>query len=73
MRPVILTCILTEYTNLQVTLATFATYILVSPDNLLDAKKAFVALALFNILRLPINLMSQTISLLVQVNTAVPR
>lgn len=56
-----------------VTLATFATYILVSPDNLLDAKKAFVALALFNILRLPINLMSQTISLLVQAVVSIRR
>ncbi|XP_062590611.1 multidrug resistance-associated protein 1-like isoform X1 [Saccostrea cucullata] len=56
-----------------VTLATFATYILISPEHVLDAKKAFVALALFNILRLPINLMSQTISLLVQAVVSIKR
>ncbi|KAK3084438.1 hypothetical protein FSP39_013539 [Pinctada imbricata] len=56
-----------------VTLATFVTYVLVSEDHFLDARKAFVSLSLFNILRLPINLMSQTISLMVQAWVSVKR
>ncbi|KAJ8312999.1 hypothetical protein KUTeg_010372 [Tegillarca granosa] len=54
-----------------VTLATFATFLLMSKSHFFTAKKAFVALALFNILRLPINLLSQTISVAVQVKFAI--
>lgn len=47
---------------------TFATYIYLDPENnILTARKAFVALAVFNVLRLPINMLAQTISALVQV------
>ncbi|XP_076114149.1 multidrug resistance-associated protein 1-like [Mytilus galloprovincialis] len=38
-----------------VSLATFATYIFMSSDHYLDAKKAFVAISLFNILRVAIS------------------
>lgn len=55
----------------QVTLATFATYILIDSTNYLDAQKAFVSLSLFNILRAPINLLPMIISYVVQVNTLI--
>lgn len=56
-----------------VTLATFATYILSSDDNYLDAGKAFVSLSLFNILRFPINLLPMMVSYLVQANVSIKR
>ncbi|XP_041373545.1 multidrug resistance-associated protein 1-like isoform X2 [Gigantopelta aegis] len=49
-----------------VTLATFATYILSSEDNHLDAAKAFVSVSLFNILRIPINALPMCIPLIIQ-------
>ena len=54
--------------SFQVTLATFATYVLVSENHYLDANKAFVALSLFNILRFPINLLPMLASFVVQVS-----
>jgi len=51
----------------QVNLATFATYILADRNNHLDAQKAFVSLALFNILRFPLNHLPSTITNVVQV------
>ena len=51
----------------QVSLTTFAVYVLSSPDNVLDAEKAFVSLALFNILRFPLSMLPQLIASLVQV------
>ena len=50
----------------QVTLATFAVY--VSVGGVLDAQKAFVALSLFNILRLPISLLPMILSFAVMVS-----
>lgn len=55
------------YWYFQITLATFATYVLVSETHYLDAGKAFVALSLFNILRFPMNLLPMIVSLIVQV------
>lgn len=52
----------------QVTLATFATYVLISSENHLTAQKAFVSLSLFNILRFPINLLPMMISYVIQVS-----
>ncbi len=40
-----------------IALASFATFVLSSPDNVLDANTAFVSLTLFNILRVPMNLL----------------
>ncbi len=37
--------------------ASFATFVLSSPENVLDANTAFVSLTLFNILRVPMNLL----------------
>ena len=56
-----------------VSLVTFATYVLSSPDNLLDAEKAFVALALFNILRFPLSMLPMMISGMVQASVSVKR
>ncbi|XP_053408516.1 multidrug resistance-associated protein 1-like isoform X2 [Mercenaria mercenaria] len=56
-----------------VTLATFATYILIDNTNYLDAQKAFVSLSLFNILRFPINLLPMIISYVVQGNVSLGR
>jgi hypothetical protein len=51
----------------QVSLVTFAVYVLSSPDNILTAEKTFVALALFGILRFPISIFPMLIGSLVQV------
>uniref|UniRef100_A0A8D2LSH2 Multidrug resistance-associated protein 1 n=1 Tax=Varanus komodoensis TaxID=61221 RepID=A0A8D2LSH2_VARKO len=50
-----------------VALSTFAVYVTVSEKNVLDAQKAFVSLALFNILRFPLNILPMVISSMVQV------
>ena len=52
---------------LQVTIATFATFVESSPDNVLDARRAFVTLSLFNMLRVPLTLLSTIISMTAQV------
>jgi hypothetical protein len=56
------------FLSLQVSLTTFAVYVLSSSDNVLDAEKAFVSLSLFNILRYPLTLLPQLIASLVQVS-----
>ncbi|XP_012944065.1 multidrug resistance-associated protein 1 [Aplysia californica] len=57
----------------MVTLATFATYVLVSENHYLDANKAFVAMSLLNILRFPINLLPMMVSFIVQASVSVGR
>ena len=49
---------------------TFAVYVLSSLENVLDAKKAFVSLSLFNILRLPLTTLPNIIGILVHVGRA---
>uniref|UniRef100_A0A8C2SIC2 Multidrug resistance-associated protein 1 n=1 Tax=Capra hircus TaxID=9925 RepID=A0A8C2SIC2_CAPHI len=49
-----------------VALSTFAVYVTVDENNILDAQKAFVSLALFNILRFPLNILPMVISSIVQ-------
>uniref|UniRef100_A0AAQ4PFJ7 Multidrug resistance-associated protein 1 n=1 Tax=Gasterosteus aculeatus aculeatus TaxID=481459 RepID=A0AAQ4PFJ7_GASAC len=51
-----------------VALSTFAVYVLIDEHNVLDAQKAFVSLALFNILRFPLNMLPMVISSMVQVS-----
>jgi len=51
----------------QVSLTTFAVYVLSDPQNNLNAEKAFVSIALFNILRFPLTMVPILISALVQV------
>ena len=48
-------------------LCTFAVYVTIDKNNILDAQKAFVSLALFNILRFPLNILPMVISSIVQV------
>lgn len=50
----------------QVSLTTFAVYVLSSSDNILDAEKAFVSLSLFNILRFPLTMLPMMIANIVQ-------
>lgn len=61
----ICSCHLVSFT--KVALSTFAVYVLVDEHNILDAQKAFVSLALFNILRFPLNMLPMVISSMVQV------
>ncbi|XP_025100028.1 multidrug resistance-associated protein 1-like [Pomacea canaliculata] len=56
-----------------VTLATFATFVEVSPDNHLDARRVFVSLSLLNLLRVPLNLLSIVIPMTVQSLVSVQR
>ncbi|KAH9518523.1 Multidrug resistance-associated protein 1 [Bulinus truncatus] len=56
-----------------VSLSTFAVYVLSSPDNILDAEKAFVSLALFNILRFPLSMVPNVITNIVQANVSLKR
>lgn len=53
----------------QVSLVTFATYVLVDENNVLDASTAFVSLSLFNILRFPLSMLPMLISNMVQVSS----
>ncbi|XP_051876833.1 multidrug resistance-associated protein 1 isoform X2 [Pristis pectinata] len=56
-----------------VALSTFAVYVLIDEENVLDAQKAFVSLALFNILRFPLNMLPMVISSLVQAKVSLDR
>ncbi|KAJ8363811.1 hypothetical protein SKAU_G00126420 [Synaphobranchus kaupii] len=56
-----------------VALTTFAVYVTVDENNILDAEKAFVSLALFNILRFPLNMLPQVISSIVQASVSLKR
>merc|ERR1719266_865924 len=56
-----------------VSLVTFATYVLVDENNVLDSQKAFVSLALFNILRFPLSMLPMMIAGLVQASVSVKR
>uniref|UniRef100_A0AAY4BSN2 Multidrug resistance-associated protein 1 n=1 Tax=Denticeps clupeoides TaxID=299321 RepID=A0AAY4BSN2_9TELE len=56
-----------------VALSTFAVYVMVDEKNVLDAQKAFVSLALFNILRFPLNMLPMVISSMVQASVSMKR
>ncbi|XP_062841096.1 multidrug resistance-associated protein 1 [Trichomycterus rosablanca] len=56
-----------------VALSTFAVYVMVDEHNILDAQKAFVSLALFNILRFPLNMLPMVISSMVQASVSMKR
>ncbi|CAO2641732.1 Multidrug resistance-associated protein 1, partial [Lemmus lemmus] len=60
-------------TPFLVALSTFAVYVTVNENNILDAKKAFVSLALFNILRFPLNILPMVISSIVQASVSLKR
>lgn len=46
----------------------FTCFVLISDDNVLDAKTAFVSLSLFNILRFPLSMLPMMITNMVQVS-----
>ncbi|XP_074036465.1 multidrug-Resistance like Protein 1 isoform X3 [Leptinotarsa decemlineata] len=56
-----------------VSLVTFATYVLVDENNVLDANKAFVSISLFNIIRFPLSMLPMMISNLIQTWVSVKR
>ncbi|XP_047488964.1 multidrug resistance-associated protein 1-like isoform X5 [Penaeus chinensis] len=60
-------------TPFLVSLATFGTYVQISPENILDAKTAFVSISLFNLLRFPISMLPMIITSLVQANVSLTR
>lgn len=49
------------------TLTTLGVYVSVDQNNVLDAEKAFVSVSLFNLLKIPLNMLPQLISNLIQV------
>ncbi|XP_042718857.1 ATP-binding cassette sub-family C member 2 [Lagopus leucura] len=53
-----------------VSLASFAVYVLVDENNVLDAQKAFTSISLFNVLRYPMAMLPLVISSLVQTNVS---
>ncbi|KAA8584790.1 hypothetical protein FQN60_003484 [Etheostoma spectabile] len=56
-----------------VALSTFSVFVLIDEHNVLDAQKAFVSLALFNILRFPLNMLPMVISSMVQASVSLKR
>ena len=53
--------------------ASFTTYVLSDPANVLDANTALVSLTLFNLLRIPLNILPMLIVFLVQCQVSVQR
>ncbi|NXP68542.1 MRP1 protein, partial [Chloropsis cyanopogon] len=56
-----------------VALSTFSVYVMIDKNNILDAQKAFVSLALFNILRFPLNMLPMVISSIVEASVSLKR
>ncbi|XP_004685060.1 PREDICTED: canalicular multispecific organic anion transporter 2 [Condylura cristata] len=56
-----------------VTLVTLGVYVLVDQNNVLDAERAFVSVSLFNILKVPLNMLPQFISSLTQTSVSLKR
>ncbi|XP_029140029.1 canalicular multispecific organic anion transporter 1 [Protobothrops mucrosquamatus] len=56
-----------------VSVATFAVYVMIDENNILDAQKAFTSIALFNILRFPLAMFPLTLSSMVQVKVSTDR
>ncbi|XP_070201960.1 multidrug resistance-associated protein 1-like isoform X2 [Littorina saxatilis] len=62
-----------EMAPFLVTLVTFATYVLSDPNNKLDAGKAFVTLALFNVIRPPLAMLAKMIMYAILVQVSIKR
>ncbi|XP_073739846.1 ATP-binding cassette sub-family C member 3 isoform X5 [Callorhinus ursinus] len=60
-------------TPFLVTLTTLGVYVSVDQNNVLDAEKAFVSVSLFNILKIPLNMLPQLISNLIQTSVSLKR
>ncbi|XP_015279485.1 PREDICTED: canalicular multispecific organic anion transporter 1 [Gekko japonicus] len=56
-----------------VSVVTFAVYVMVGEENVLDAQKAFTSIALFNVLRFPLTMLPLVLSSLVQVTVSTER
>ncbi|CAD6208432.1 GSCOCT00003444001.2-RA-CDS [Cotesia congregata] len=56
-----------------VSFVSFATFVYISDDNILDSKTAFVSLSLFNILRFPLSMLPMVISNVVQAMVSIKR
>ncbi|XP_070609092.1 ATP-binding cassette sub-family C member 2 isoform X2 [Erythrolamprus reginae] len=56
-----------------VSVATFAVYVMVDENNILDAQKAFTSIAVFNILRFPLGMLPLSLSSTVQVKVSIDR
>lgn len=52
----------------QVSVVTFAVYVMVDDNNILDAQKAFTSISLFNVLRFPLAMLPMVLSSMVQVS-----
>uniref|UniRef100_A0A669PY13 ATP binding cassette subfamily C member 2 n=1 Tax=Phasianus colchicus TaxID=9054 RepID=A0A669PY13_PHACC len=57
----------------SVSLASFAVYVLVDENNVLDAQKAFTSISLFNVLRFPMAMLPLVLSSIVQTNVSKER
>uniref|UniRef100_A0A8D2JJF9 ATP binding cassette subfamily C member 2 n=1 Tax=Sciurus vulgaris TaxID=55149 RepID=A0A8D2JJF9_SCIVU len=56
-----------------VSVITFAVYVLVDSNNILDAEKAFTSITLFNILRFPLSMLPMMISSVLQASVSIER
>ncbi|XP_029783715.1 canalicular multispecific organic anion transporter 2 isoform X2 [Suricata suricatta] len=60
-------------TPFLVTLTTLGVFVSLDKNNVLDAEKAFVSVSLFNILKIPLNMLPQLISSLIQTSVSLKR
>uniref|UniRef100_A0A8C2VPQ5 ATP binding cassette subfamily C member 3 n=1 Tax=Chinchilla lanigera TaxID=34839 RepID=A0A8C2VPQ5_CHILA len=60
-------------TPFLVSLITLGVFVCVDQNNVLDAEKAFVSISLFNILKMPLNMLPQLISNLTQASVSLKR
>ncbi|CAG2177433.1 unnamed protein product, partial [Oppiella nova] len=67
------TVVLAGTTPLLVALVTFGLYIGLDSDNKLDAQKAFVSIALFNLLRIPLTIVPNMVTSLIMTLVSVKR
>ena len=61
------TCFIWVCAPFLVSLASFATYVLIDDNNVLDVKKVFVSVTLFNIIKQPFTMLPILISNAIQV------
>ena len=57
----------------MVSLVTFGTYVLIDSKNILDSRKAFVSLTLFNIMRMPMSILPMIVVFIVEAGVSLKR
>lgn len=62
-------CATYTFTIVQVSLATFACYLLLSEENQLNPQKTFICLALFEVLKVPAVMFPEAVARLITVST----